>query len=279
MKTRKTFLTTALLVFTLSACALDQTQHNTAKFSIPTTSLDMARLIAISSLVECHDKSKCPDPVGMIVSASTDSVSWCTGSLIAPDIMLTNTHCIPSDLQKNGSQCEGRVWLNFPENTANARELIECQEVMTVSFDSSYDLDRLPDDQDPRLDYAFVKMKKITSRKNYSIEGKGFGHGDKVTAFVVDPDKSTKDRMQGKLYEVPCTVDQYTHPRTSRFDDNIFLPKCPIIPGNSGSPLLYDGKVRGVIFAKGGNDALGSNLACVDWPGRQEKMNESCKRK
>jgi len=216
---------------------------------VPQHSLEDAQATAKSAIVKCVDSVDCHPSVGMLSMASLDpQKGWgsgrCTGSLIGPDLVLTNAHCIPSDLREIAkASCGNRIWLTFASSGKFPSEQAECKQVIFVSEDS-------PETSLP--DYALIKLSKPMTRPFIQVDRKGIKEGETLIVHRVTPLDS--DGLFGGIQNsVEC--DPYYSPLFAPHFDNPFaatamVSNCEIFPGNSGSPVLdKKGKARGVIFA------------------------------
>jgi hypothetical protein len=247
--------------------------------SIATPDLTQARRIIMSARVTCAD-ARCNPSVAMLSIAFTKGAGACTGTLVGEDIVLTNSHCIPEDLQKPHSSCRGRIFANFPLDGRNLQfdRRLECDEVIFAS--------EIGTDQNPKPDFAYFRVTKRSNRPFQAIERIGIADGESLELNKVDPDL-THGRIEGALRKNICravfgstAVKNSNHP----LSDLLLLADCDPIPGNSGSALIAaSGGVRGVIqmqikattaeisktkiklldggFAPGG---IGTNLACQE---------------
>lgn len=226
---------------------------------------------------------KAKDPGENANTKKSWNVAQCTASLIAPDVLVTNGHCIPDDLIDRGSVCKGRMWITFGDEAGHPEydRQIDCATVILRERGSSLD----------GADLAYLKLARASNRPALRPSQAGIDNGATYQLHKVNPGR-VRGGVIGTLQKVECT---------SRYDSDIFstpLDKlsrthlfvgCIVIPGNSGSPILAtDGTVRGVIYAyvdktkirrmldKGGavlpeiadiqDLNVGSNFACLATP-------------
>lgn len=104
----------------LSSCAKEKSTTPTAEgaatakaYIVPAENLAVAQMMAKGAVVTCAPGSNCSPTVGLLSFAMQDGAAQCTASLVAPDIIATNAHCVPDDLQAAGSSCKNRMWMNF----------------------------------------------------------------------------------------------------------------------------------------------------------------------
>lgn len=196
--------------------------------------------------VTCSDSNNCPNTVGQLVMQVRESVGVCTGTLIAPDRVLTNSHCF--DLSESGvtpaTLCSQGTRIVFAENSRSGREVVECESVITKS--------RIKSGGDGKFldpDYMILKLKRPVTRGFESINFSGLDDGMRLEVRKVNPNP-----YGGGILDVArCEVLYQTVLLPSA--NNALAPVhvlggCPVIPGNSGSSIFDSkGQIRGVVFA------------------------------
>lgn len=208
--------------------------------------------IARNVTITCRN-GECNPSVGLMTAVIKDSAGWtagqCTASLIAPDIMVTNGHCIPVDLAKAGSDCRGRLFITFAAETGHKEydQQIGCSRVLYRHKDPNFD----------GSDYAYVQLERASNRPALRQSRDGFEHGKKYFINKVNPLRSVDNGkgkgIAGEFDREACVSMQ----DTAVFDQPLnkqshsqLLVDCKVIPGNSGSPVLAeDGTLRGVAYA------------------------------
>ena len=196
--------------------------------------------------------------------------------MIGHDIIATNLHCLPDDLAQIGADCHGRLQFIFPSRKGKEEERAECDRVVYLSPPLGQDV--------LKPDYAFIKLKTSPRRQPLEISQQGFPDRSKVTIYKLDPDPVG---AHGVVRRIECLAIQNSiiNPYfTSDTAPLVLLTNCPIIKGNSGSPLiLADGEAHGVVSAtvempmtKALHDRIGSspklsfgfgsNFSCLTHP-------------
>jgi hypothetical protein len=277
MKTRSLARLLSLFVasFVLAGCGL---QSNTDEApEIPTVSLAEAQRIALLSQVSCFSEDDCHPSVAMLVIATERGVGGrCTGWLISPDILATNSHCLPPGADRPGDDCSGRIWGFFPKSGREAEERVECGKVISNTGNSG---------TVPGQDIAFLSLKESSKRPPLRVSRDGFPDGDHVKVVKVNPVKGGRFPL-GVMQTVQCRITQHTQ-RLPAFDDTkspvISLSTCEIVGGNSGGPIIDErDHVRGIIQAvfnitqgiapdsllagRSERLSMGTSLACIRTP-------------
>jgi hypothetical protein len=240
-----TLFVSILFILTITSCskgASSGPQDNSA----PISGLAEGQKLALSAGVNCADPSSCSPSVGMLVGITEKTITACTASLIAPDILATNSHCIPEDLKSSGSDCSGRLWINFPSISDYKASRIECEKIISAS--------KIPPEgsHDVAPDYAFIRLKSASDRTVLSISHDGFQDGALYSLLKIDP--TFQDHVpQGVLNQTNCKALLGTAAlaRADRAGAPLMaLAECDVIHGNSGSPILdSSGKMHGLIQA------------------------------
>ena len=158
--------------------------------------------------------------------------------MISEDIAITNAHCVPAEIRKNGSSCEGTMWVSFAAAQGLPARVIRCAQVIEVSFGAENDS---PYTDFVTADYAFIRLKRSPGRGTLKLSFDKVNKDDTASMFRVNPATDYLG-VKGRLNRLECAVDTI-HATTAEFRN------CPIVHGNSGSPVLIGGTVRGVTYA------------------------------
>lgn len=235
---------------------------------------------ARNATITCAPGSECSPSVGLLSFTTPSEANQCTASLVAPDIIATNGHCVPEDLRKAGASCAGRMWMNFLPAEGLESQL-ECAEVIFVQK-------KVRDKAEEDADYAFLRMKAPSARPYFQLSRGGFADEEILKFERVSPVK-VADGVAGVQDVVSCRAVQHSllAPFFVRSEAPVgLLADCAPVYGNSGSPILgADGTIRGVIHAKEGFTAgylarkgikladglakhgFATNYACLEIPG------------
>lgn len=233
-----------------------------------------------------------------------DIPSQCTSFLVAPDLALTNHHCLPITSRKVGASCLGQVWLHFPRLDQVPADSVSCLEVVSLSPSS---------DRIDQPDWALVRLARPLTRKILPLARDGVRDQDALVSWGCNPDWSLlvlREQLSTELRPIDCRASR----RTRAFHDSgsvadysdslsrrIPLASCQAQKGNSGAPLLRQDRdgiwrihamldrsapTNGVrdwvrqqkvqlLDSTLGEFAYATNLACVPLPGT-EKIPVSC---
>jgi hypothetical protein len=199
----------------------------------------------------CANSSECPDNVGYIVgiqeSGDETGVYQCTGSLIASDVVVTNSHCIPEGVKDGTAECSHLLGIKFPATNGHPEETAICDHLITASSI----VDKGNEGFLTKPDYAVFKLKSRLTRANFSLDRAGIKDGVSLTIYSVDP--MSKYELRGRLVKRSCTSTKgslMNPDDVDTFSDVIlgFGSNCDVHGGNSGSPAMgQDGKVVGLL--------------------------------
>ncbi len=300
MSNYKAVLATGLLAFATLAimgCGglfADLYPHEDIQYYY-TPSPEEAQRMAKNATVECGNSGDgaCSSSVALLTGTFGAEAYQCTAFLVSPQIMITNSHCIPRDLAGSGSRCVGRIWMHFPDTGTYPNQSARCLKVVKASTLVGLRVGIHGDSYDKiQPDYAVIELDRPVFRPTLSISRAGFKVGQGYGVDKVDP-SGRIDGIDGLLNHVTCDVlsgDQASTKGadiTNRDSSNIFFQSCNLIPGNSGAPIMDSkGLVRGVFQAIsipkdarfGSQDLtqrlelmnvaprLATNFACLDLP-------------
>jgi hypothetical protein len=227
----------------LTSCADGASPHGQdGVHKVAAASLISAQSMAQNAEVTCAPGEKCSLSVGLVTSSEADGAGQCTGTLVGPNLVATNAHCVPADITE-GASCENRIWITFAD-APGFEKRIGCRVVLKKKKSK---------DVDNQIDYAFLQLSDISKRPPLRISRLGVSNGMNLRVEKVDP-ADTPGRITGTQSIAKCQAIQHTLIYASFSNDytsSAFFTGCEIMAGNSGSPILApDNTVRGVLFAR-----------------------------
>lgn len=266
-------------------------------------SQDPARLerhleAAKQATARCGPISGCPEGIALWTKLEPKGPpSQCTSFLVAPDLALTNHHCIPATARLGGGDCRNQAWLHFPKVGSKPSDTVSCREVVALSATS---------DKIDQPDWALVRLSRAVDRAILPVSTDGVRDLDSVVAWTFNPDWAVlalRERIAAELRPIDCRASRRTKAfkdpgSMSEYSDSLSrripLASCPAQKGNSGAPLLRRGAdgiwrvhalldrsapvngVRDWVRSQGlhlldsgiGEFAYATNLSCVPLPGR-----------
>jgi|GEM_PF-1509182 len=277
----------------LTACGGSSFEDGDARGKVPQFPAESRaaahRLLEETHLV-CSDESDCPRNVGLVTAivlgedGDQPRVGRCTGWLVAPDVIATNSHCIPTDLKsKLGPSCADRLNVTFRDD-----ERIGCAEILHASdlggessgVESTY----------LHADFAFVRLEKKSAAEPLARSHEGLADELPVRVLKVDP--LSEDKPDGLLKPTSCRAAQNTVV-VPQFSTDTYvhatLIDCQVISGNSGAPVVdAEGIVRAIVWGSVSPDTkrkvglvyetsglrdvyFATNWACVRAPGEGDE--------
>jgi len=288
-------LSSGLACVSFTGCGSGSNNSNSNDGYIYPTPPDTAYGIASNAQVSCNDPTQCSPSVGMlttVIDASNGNqpgspAGECTAFLVSPQIMATNSHCIPKDLKAPGSSFANRGWVYFPSiDGSPGNTPMPSYPAVAVTCDQVLGATTLPAETRAVPDYAFFHLSAPVSRPILVFSREGLSDGAKFQLVKVDP--TSKTSAVGSMVSATCTAVHNSILVPKSNDDlsgNMLFSDCTVIEGNSGSPLMDSlGQVHAVIqmlfesdtiesrlsipLLDGGLATLnaGTNFGCVDIP-------------
>lgn len=177
---------------------------------------------------ECSSLNELPCPEGIsrlfiLDVKDPNKTLLCTGFLVSTNRIITNHHCLSSQEQCNNTYVSIFNGHNY--------EVARCQTLVEAQVDDKPLEDKV-------IDFAVIELDRhIRTADVFGLSKSLPKLGDKLTAWVVDH----VDLFKARITELNC--------RMSGRVSSLELENCPVIFGNSGSPVINEkGKIVGVIW-------------------------------
>ncbi len=204
------------------------------------------------STVTCMESS-CPSNVAKLVFWQEDEFSdeqinfgVCSGTLIDEDTIVTNSHCIPSEISYDGASCYGQIVVQFPEaDGLREAENVDCMTVKKVNDH----LSGAPDLAIIKVGASRYNRQRTTVQPNHMLNAK------KIYSYTMNPGQYSYNQFSGYLYKKSCNVSTHSiltgEIKRYSSDALIYGYDCDVISGNSGSGVFSDsGNLIGVIHSR-----------------------------
>lgn len=230
-----------------------------------------AQQVLSSLSVNCETPGSCPEASGGLFFIETTksyySTSYnggtCSQTLIAPNKVLTNRHCLPANALSRGAAC-ANVTVFFPATLNKPVEKIVCKSVLDLS--ASY---TATDSMHP--DWAVLELVSDSTRNPVSTNTDGIPKDTVVNAFPVyysrtsiqNNGNSATFSITGKIRKISCTSKMnsaystyYVHAQNPLVS---LVCDTEVIHGNSGTGILSaDQRLMGAIsMAVKKNESVG----------------------
>ncbi len=211
----------AIPLFLLLVCSLTILSVKKRAQASRTISSINHKLPKLSELQMICDEISCPEYIAHI---RIKNKRVCTGFLIDGNKIMTNHHCIV-DVEKD---CEGvEIYMNSSETNETMK--FSCQNLVFAGDDQK-NLNK--------LDYAVLELGEFSNNESIKFRGSKLDHLKNYDVFVTDWNKSNESLLI-KKYECQPVVDEHIY-KQEEFSNHSLLAfsNCPIIEGNSGSPIV-----------------------------------------
>lgn len=199
-------------------------------------------LIIAGQTITCSDQSFCPEGIARMFTINFEDVnnsSTCSAFLVAPDVVMTNTHCVHGAKKNLEKICSG-LYFVFPGQgfTYSA----QCSNILWSNRHQTSNHNYRSGDND----FALIKLDRNIPLTPLKISRGGLKQGANVFPVVVDQ----MGGFNARITKLECQIEKVIAKQGV-----LKLSNCPVISGNSGSPVLDENQnVIGIIFASSNNN-------------------------
>lgn len=243
----RTFFIVLLAVFVSSSCAKKMDSGGNKPEPTPQRNQEQINpeIEDYFQAQKAECKYGCKPSIAKIVVFERGKVDFCTGTLIAPDTIVTSSNCLPRHLKLPGVQCVNNVAAVFPEHSGLETEIAYCDEIVESSV--------LDDRSDPALwrgDFAYIKLKKPVKRRPLRISRGGIKRGGVYTTYKME----FKDQTHAVQESEKCfpLFNSYANPYSQQqYSPMITMTECHIREANLGAPVFDSrGRIVGLLSSK-----------------------------
>lgn len=180
---------------------------------------------------------KCPEGIGRLIIYNRENPnesSLCSGFLVKDNILITNNHCVSSL-----KECEDTFINIYTE-----KEIVKarCESILYTEADNS-------STKLKKIDVSVLKINRPVPIKFLDLNKEEILPGENLHSWVVDHISGKRARIT----ELKCEFENHS--------PSMRLKNCPIILGNSGSPLLDERRnVVGVLWGSTVDETIGAEF-------------------
>ena len=227
------------LTVLIFACAKSETKTISRKKQ--RISPDQISLVLANQSITCSDPDFCPEGIARMFAINFEDInnsSTCSAFLVASDLVMTNSHCVYSKKMSLERICSG-LYFVFPYNGFSYTA--QCSKII---WRNHKQIGR-PYYRTGDNDFALIKLDQNIPLGPLKLLNDVPKLGTKVFPLVVDQ----LGGLKARITKLECRIEKII-PKYGLLQ----LANCPVISGNSGSPVVDENfRVLGIIFASSDN--------------------------
>jgi hypothetical protein len=216
---------------------------------VTTSPLETAEKAFDSNYAVFCSTGDCPSYVGALVfqvkswleiagQEEKSPLGFCSVTLIGPKLIVTSTHCIPEQMQVEGTSCTDRMDIRFPE----LKELGLPAEKLICDKIEKFSAIPLSGKSKMNIEWAVISLKESSARTPAHTVQKSISLGTEIHGYPVFYNPLFP---MGEIQKVNCKVSElgYLLPQTFHAESALFYAnECstPLIQGNSGTSFFDD---------------------------------------
>lgn len=238
-----------LFVFLLLSCGQDSPKR--AKRTIKLKEESINYIVENQSFsCDAIDRSSCPSGIARLFIFNRyrpEKSSVCSGFMVSKNVLVTNNHCV-----RNSKDCKNTYIAIY---NGYSHETVRCKSIIATGRDY-----KNPNDPRKKLDFTVMKISQEYLGDFFGFKSKAPRAGNELSAWVVD--HTGLDKINGNPFESRITQFKCKVSPKGKYN-SVILRNCPIISGNSGSPLIdEDNKVVGIIWGSA-NSSLSASTPLI----------------
>lgn len=192
-------------------------------------------------------EEECHPSVAKLIVYNEGSEVTCTGTLVAPDVVVTSSNCLPRNLRLPSLSCVNNIYAIFPGSSSLKPQRVKCDIIL-----SSTNLSGLRDPALFKSDYAFIRLSESVKRPVVEISNDGLEKNARYTAWKMENKRFSRSKSS-VMKKDTCDVfyNSYANPFTrSKRSPMVTVKGCEIEEGSLGAPVISErNEILGLLSA------------------------------